>query len=168
MLIRKNRTWKTIAKLVLKTTFLAAVYLFFSYYTMPAYWSVKAFVEERFSTESKVIVLGESAVTVEVADTLPERMQGLSGRATLPPGNGMLFIFDEADLHGIWMKDMNFPIDIIWFNTFGEVSHFEEHVSPDTYPDTFYPLSPSLYVLEVPAGFVNEKNIKLGDKIDFY
>ncbi len=154
--------------LVLKTLVLFAVYLFFSFYTMPAYRSVKAFVEERLMTDGKVIIIGESAVTVEVADSQDERVKGLSGRESLQPGNGMFFIFDEPGYYGIWMKDMNFPIDILWFDQYGELVHIEERVTPDTYPETFTPKEPSMYVLELPAGFVKSKSSKLGDKIDFY
>jgi uncharacterized protein len=164
----RNNTFKRIARLVLKTGFLVGVYFLFSIYTVPTYHTVKAFVTERFMVDSKIIIIGESALTVEVADSTEERSKGLSGREALPAGNGMFFVFEELGLHGIWMKDMHFPIDILWFDQYGELTHFEEHVTPESYPETFYPISPSLYVLEVPAGFVKDRGIKLGDKIDFY
>ncbi len=164
----KNNEYKRIARNFIKIIFLIAIYLVFYKYTIPVYHSVKAYLEERLMTESKVIIIGESAVTVEVADTDSERLAGLSGREVLHPGNGMFFVFGEVGLHGIWMKNMKFPIDILWFDQYGELTHFEEHVTPESFPETFYPISPSLYVLEVPAGFVRDKALKLGDKIDFY
>jgi uncharacterized membrane protein (UPF0127 family) len=164
----RGNSFKRFAKLALKIVALVGVYVFFYLYTIPAFNTAKTFVAERLAVDSKVILIGESAVTIEVADSDSERMQGLSGRESLEPGHGMFFIFDQPGLHGIWMKDMNFPIDIIWFDQYGELVYFEEHVTPESYPDTFFPKSPSLYVLEVPAGFVKDKNIKLGDKIDFY
>ena len=164
----RNNEYRRIARQGIKVAFLVATYLVFYIYTLPVYYSVKAYFEERLMTESKVIIIGESAVTVEVADTDDERLAGLSGREALHPGNGMFFIFKEVGLHGIWMKDMKFPIDILWFDQYGELTHFEEHVAPESFPETFYPISPSLYVLEVPAGFVQDKALKIGDKIDFY
>ena len=167
MYTRSNEI-KRFAKHVLKMIFLAGVYVFFYTYTMPAFDVAKAFVVEKLMVENKVIIIGESAVTIEIADSDEERKQGLSGRETLEAGNGMFFIFEKTGLHGIWMKDMNFPIDILWFDQYGELVHFKEHATPESYPDTFFPKSPALYVLEVPAGYVRDKNIKLGDKIDFY
>lgn len=164
----RNNEYKRIARKVIKIAFLIATYLVFYTYSLPVYESAKAYFEEYLMTESKVIIIGESAVTVEVADTDDERLLGLSGREALHPGNGMFFVFPEVGLHGIWMKDMRFSIDILWFDQYGELTHFEEHVTPESFPETFYPISPSLYVLEVPAGFVKDMDLKLGDKIDFY
>lgn len=167
MYTRSNEIRRFI-KHVLRIVLLVGVYVLFYTYSIPAFNVAKAFVVERLMVENKVIIIGENAVTIEVADSDEERRQGLSGRDTLEAGNGMFFIFEESGLHGIWMKDMNFPIDILWFDQYGELVHFEEHVAPESYPDTFFPKSPALYVLEVPAGYVKDKNVKLGDKIDFY
>lgn len=53
-------------------------------------------------------------ITAEVADTPAERGQGLSFRKSIGLNEGMLFVFNELGSHGFWMKDMRFPIDIIW------------------------------------------------------
>lgn len=123
------------------------------------------FVE--YVTHKKILVLAETSIRTEIVDTPAKRILGLSGRDSLSKGTGMLFVFETPDLHGFWMKDMNFPIDIIWFNEYSEVIHIVENASPESYPETFTPPSPSLYVLEVPAGFAQEHHIKLGDVIDF-
>lgn len=122
----------------------------------------------QFFTQKKILVLGETTVRVEVVDTPEKRTLGLSGREKLAQGTGMLFVFETEDIYGIWMKDMNFPLDIIWFNEYGEVIYFVENATPDSYPKTFLPPTPSLYVLEVPTGFVEEHHIKVGDIFDFY
>jgi uncharacterized membrane protein (UPF0127 family) len=64
------------------------------------------------------------------------------------------------------MKDMKYSIDIIWINGAGEIIDINEHVSPDTYPTTFYPPQPIRYVLETRDGFVREKGIKIGDIVE--
>lgn len=152
----------------LKTAVLVGLYIVASVYTMPVYNTVKAFVNDKFLIDTKVIVIGDTALTVEVANTFEKRAQGLSGREELKKNTGMFFVFDEADRYGFWMKDMKFNIDIIWLNDHGEIIYMKESVSPDTYPETFAPETPALYVLEVPAGFAAEKHLELGDKIDFY
>ena len=60
------------------------------------------------------IIIGEKDILVEVADTVAKRTKGLSGKETLPENEGLFFIFKEIGKHPFWMKDMRFPVDIIW------------------------------------------------------
>jgi len=89
---------------------------------------------------------------LEIADTDAERILGLSGRESLPAGMGLLFVFEEPGMHGFWMKDMKFAIDIIWLGENYEVLGIEKNVSPQTYPEVFYPPQPVKYVLETNPG----------------
>jgi uncharacterized membrane protein (UPF0127 family) len=111
------------------------------------------------------VELGDTAICIERADTEAARELGLSGRASLSPGSGMLFVFDGEEERGFWMKDMRFSIDIIWADTKGRVVTIAADVSPDSYPQTFYPTSPAHYALEVPAGFAKAHAIAIGTKI---
>ena len=111
------------------------------------------------------LTIASTTVLAEVVSTEVAREQGLSGRSSLAEGNAMLFVFDSADLWGIWMKDMQFSIDILWADAEGTIVSIEENVSPSTYPTAFRPQSPSLYVVELPAGFVATHSISLGSKI---
>ena len=115
----------------------------------------------------EVLKMGGVTLNIEVADTDPERVQGLSGRDGLEDNEGLLFVFGREDYYGIWMKDMNFPIDIVWFDKNKNVTHMENVVRPDTYPKVFSSAIPSLYVLEIPAGFLVKNNIKIGDSVAF-
>jgi uncharacterized membrane protein (UPF0127 family) len=132
------------------------------------YKNVRAYVDEKMFSDKKSVVVGETTVVVDVVDTPEERERGLSGRIELLENEGMLFIFEKLDLHGFWMKDMNFSIDIIWFNEYAEAVHVLENISPNTYPTVFSPPVQAKYVLEVPAGFIKTHGIKLGDTIDLY
>lgn len=114
---------------------------------------------------TEVIQVGERNVTVLVADTPEEQKQGLSGREGLGPDEGMLFVFQKDDLYGIWMKDMKFSIDIVWLSLTGKVITIEPNVSPRTYPRSFTPKTPARYVLELPAGYAQRHNLKVGDTI---
>lgn len=105
------------------------------------------------------VEVGGTTVQVEVADTEALREAGLSGREALTPGSGMLFVFEEPGVYGFWMKDMNFPIDIIFADAEGTVTTVYGSVSPNTYPQAFYPQQDSLYVLEVSAGFAQAHGI---------
>lgn len=111
------------------------------------------------------VVVGQTAVIAEVADTPEERQQGLSGRKELAEGRGMLFIFDTSDYHGFWMPDMHFAIDIIWIDDSFQVVHIKKNVSPESYPTVFEPAQPAQYVLEVPAGFAEAQHIAIADHV---
>lgn len=107
------------------------------------------------------VQVGGVVVVAELADTEAKRVQGLSGRSSLAGGTGLLFDFEVPGMYGIWMKDMNFAIDIIWANESGVVT-VAHAVSPDTYPQSFTPAAPARYVLEVPAGFAAAHSIAEG------
>lgn len=77
----------------------------------------------------------------------------------------MLFVFDEPGHYAFWMKDMRFPIDIIWAGPDGRVVHIEENLSPETYPNSFSSALPAQYVLEVPAGFAQAHAVQLGSTL---
>ena len=117
--------------------------------------------------ESEVTLAG-AKLDVYVADTPEERQLGLGGRDYLPPDQGMLFIFPEDGTHSFWMKDMRFPVDILWFSSDGRIVTIVSNVSPDTYPDKIFgPKEPARYVLEVNAGFVAQNGVEIGDGMNF-
>ncbi len=112
------------------------------------------------------VSIGEDVLFLELADTFKRRVLGLSGRRALPEGRGILMVFDEPDRHGIWMKDMLFPIDIIWLDENFIISEFKEDVSPETFPEIFKPKSDVLFVMEVPAGSVQKYSLTTGQRIE--
>ncbi|MCX6779383.1 MAG: DUF192 domain-containing protein [Candidatus Magasanikbacteria bacterium] len=106
-------------------------------------------------------------VTAEVAETPATWEKGLSGRKKLTEDKGMLFIFPNEDRHSFWMKDMNFPIDIIWIKN-GEVVDIAPNVAPSLLRPlpTYLPRLPAKLVLETVAGFSTKNNLKIGDKVE--
>ena len=133
-------------------------------------WSFYAFFTSppaKGESEGVIIISGES-IPVEIADMNTERIQGLSGRDSLTAGFGILFVFEKSDMHGFWMKDMKFPIDIIWISDDWRVVAMEKKVSPDTFPFIFYPPVPAKYVLELNAGEAEKLGIEPGkDVLEF-
>lgn len=120
--------------------------------------------------ETKEIVVGGIQVTAEIADDEAERKKGLGGRGSLAEKEGMLFVFPEKT-SGIsfWMKDMRFPIDIIWVKD-QEVVKIDKNAEPeagvaDENLKHYWPGTEINYVLEVAAGFSEKNNLKVGDKI---
>lgn len=105
-------------------------------------------LQEFFLPGTPVVHIGEIPLRVEIAETPEQRARGLSGRDELKDGKGMLFVFPEPGYHSIWMKDMYFPIDIIWISEDFKVVSVNDNVSPDSYPRTFRPQEPAKYVVE--------------------
>jgi uncharacterized membrane protein (UPF0127 family) len=79
----------------------------------------------------------------------------------------MLFVFDENGQWGIWMKDMHYPIDILWLDQSKTVVDMVENVSPATYPAIFKPKAPARYVLELAAGSIAKTSIVVGSQASF-
>jgi uncharacterized membrane protein (UPF0127 family) len=112
------------------------------------------------------VEIGTTTLQVEVESTEAAREQGLSGRTSLSEGKGMLFVFQTLGVYGFWMKDMNFALDMLFVDASGKIVTIVQDATPESYlqnpPQVFYPKSPILYVLEVPAGFAAAHNIQEG------
>jgi len=118
-----------------------------------------------FRTDTPVIQIGTNSLRVLVASTTRSRADGLSGYAPFPEKTGMLFIFDSADFHSIWMKDMLFSIDIIWIDESFHVIDIDSNVSPETYPTVYEPNERARFVLETPALYTAAYQIRVGDSV---
>jgi uncharacterized membrane protein (UPF0127 family) len=136
-------------------------------YQLPLPEDVVASEEEwrTYYPELVPIVIASTTVQASVADSIPERIKGLSDTPYLPDGVVKLFAFGAEGEHGIWMKDMNYSIDIIWVAKNGVIVHIEENVAPETYPESFSSPKPAWYVIEAPSGFVAANNISKGDAV---
>lgn len=117
------------------------------------------------SNQSSVFLKGRK-FTVDIARTDEARSKGLSGRSSLSGDRAMLFIFDQPGVQCFWMKDMNFSIDILWFDKDQKLIHQEQNVSPSTYPSNFCPEGDAKYVLELKAGVVDSLGLSGGDELE--
>jgi hypothetical protein len=112
-----------------------------------------------------VVIAGRVTLTVEVARSPEEQVRGLSGRRSLEPDHGMLFVYERAQPVSIWMKGMRFPLDILWIHA-GRIVAIEKDAPPLTPvgPERVYTATADL-VLEVPAGFTDRQKIRVGDPV---
>lgn len=113
------------------------------------------------------ITIGSTTVEASVADSLPERIQGLSGTPYLPMEVVKLFVFGASGQHSIWMKDMSYALDIMWADQAGKIVHIEKNVSPDSFPSSFSSPIPSWYVIEAAAGFIDTNQVLVGNEVVF-
>lgn len=113
------------------------------------------------------VTIGQVIVPVSIADTDQSREQGLSGTTSLDSNAGKLFVFNSPSVYGFWMKDMNYPLDIIWIDKDFKIIAISKDLKPESYPEVFYPPSEVLYVLEVNGGFSTANNIAENQLVSF-
>jgi uncharacterized membrane protein (UPF0127 family) len=119
-----------------------------------------------------MIKVDDVVLDVEIADTDAARTRGLMFREQLPYNQGMFFVFDEEQARSMWMLNMQFPLDLIWFDKAGNVVHIEKNAQPcksalETVACTFQNAEgkKAQYVLEVTAGFIEKFGITENSKL---
>ena len=110
---------------------------------------------------------------VQIADTGPLLTRGLMFQEELPLDQGMIFVFEGEERRSIWMRNMQFSLDILWLDIEGNVLHIEKNVPPcktalETASCPSYKGDNKLtkYVLEVTAGFVDKYTITTESKME--
>ena len=107
------------------------------------------------------IKIDDIPLQVFIADTEPRRVRGLMFEDKLPYDQGMIFVFEKPGLYSLWMLNMQFSLDMIWFDQDGKVIHIEKDVPPCKSAleiaacQSIIPAGEALYVLEVTSGFVD-------------
>ena len=118
-----------------------------------------------------MIKVDQIPLEVQIADTEPRRVRGLMFQDQLPYDQGMIFVFDQPGLYSLWMLNMQFSLDMIWFDQLGNVVHIEKNVPPcKTAIETMtcqsiVPEGDSMYILEVTSGFIDKYNITKDSKL---
>jgi len=112
------------------------------------------------------ITLKDIPLVVEMSQTTKQWEKGLSDRNDLGELDGMLFTFPQYHVPIFWMKDMHFPLDMIWISG-GKVVDITLDAKVETGDKlpTYSPKVPVNMVLETRAGWVEENGISLGDTL---
>lgn len=121
-----------------------------------------------FGDQGIPLTIGGAAITVRLADTPEEQSVGLGGLRRIREDEGLLYVYPRPDFYTHSMKNMRFPLDIIWIGSDKKIVDFITDVLPDTYPEFMF-VNDFLaqYVLEIPAGFFDAHKLKLGDGAEF-
>lgn len=116
----------------------------------------------------KFVTIDNLKVKVEIVEKPEAQAKGLAGRDKLGKNAGLLFLYHDYQIRSFWMKGMKFKIDIIWIKD-KEIVGIEKNVPLYEETNTKHYLSPIPvnYVLEVNAGFCDQNNIKVGDRVKF-
>jgi uncharacterized membrane protein (UPF0127 family) len=105
-----------------------------------------------------------ATVDVWVADSFVKRYTGLSDTGALEPGQGMLFVHDQEGTHTYVMRDMEFPLDIVFAAENGTVTTIH-HTPVESDGDLTEYSGRGKYVLEVPMGYTNRTGVEVGDRV---
>ncbi len=111
------------------------------------------------------LLIDNQPVKAEDVKTPADRDKGLGGRKCIGRDQAMLFEFDKPGSYQFWMKDMKFPIDMIWLDSSRQVVTIAPNVDPSTYPQTFVSDTPAMYVLELRSGEATHLHIRNGQTI---
>lgn len=113
------------------------------------------------------VSIGDVTFTAELAANEARRAKGLGGRQSLGENEAMLFKFSGNGFHSFWMKDMVFPIDIIWIQDTVIVDIQKDAAIPISQDDSqiYTPENQANNVLEINAGLVERYGFKIGDLV---
>jgi hypothetical protein len=122
----------------------------------------------RAEGKSEKVCFKNVCVNAQAVSPSLKKQTGLMFRKSLEDGSGMLFINDHEDIYPFWMKNMRFPLDIIWIGEDKRIVYIAKNVQPCADDcKTIVPGKLARYILGVNAGFAEKYQVKINDKVDF-
>ena len=128
--------------------------------------------EVAFKKEAELRILranSDSLLTelnIEIADSEYETQTGLMYRNSMEANQGMLFVFPDVAMHSFYMKNTEFPLDLIFIKEDLTIGSFQENAQPLN-ESSLSSKIPVQYVLEVNSGLIAQWGLKIGDRIDY-
>lgn len=124
---------------------------------IPPYRTIQVYIETN---------KGKFPITAEVAEVDWQRRRGLMFRDSLSPEKGMLFLYPKEEESGVWMKNTFIPLDVLFFDTAGKITHIIKNTQP--LDETVHSSQGVVAgMLELAAGSVEQMNIQIGDIISY-
>lgn len=132
---------------------------------MVAVWYVSTKAYSFQGNRIVTVVVDGNRIYAELVTSKEKMGQGLGGRESICESCGMLFRFNKPGRHAFWMKDMRFPLDILWISN-GKIAYIRKNV-PASSDQVMMPPMDADQVLEVNAGSVDRMGLREGDDIAF-
>lgn len=122
-----------------------------------------------FSSQPKsTVTIDRQTFHVQIARTEQQKEMGLSNTATLPQDQGMIFLFATPDYYGFWMRNMKFPLDILYIarNKIVSIAYNVTNPNNPSQPLPVYkPSQPADTVLEINGGLSTKYHFSIGDSV---
>lgn len=118
------------------------------------------------------IKLDEGLLTVEIADSDFDRQRWLTFRnEELNLNSGLLLIYDKPDLYSMWLLNIQYPLDLLWFDQLGNIVYMKKNAQPcdniiDSSNCTFKTTEPAKFVLAASSGFIQHNNVTENSKLE--
>jgi len=116
-----------------------------------------------------MVTIDNQSFNVTIARSEKEHEIGLSGTKSLDRNQGMMFLFNNPGYYSFWMKDMKFPIDIIFINNDQIVTIYNDApiIKGQENLIAYPPTQMADKVLEIQAGLSKKYSFKIGDKVKY-
>ncbi|NOJ30260.1 MAG: hypothetical protein DA328_08855 [Nitrososphaeraceae archaeon] len=117
------------------------------------------------------IKIDETPITVEIAKTQTEKQRWLMFRTDkLSYDQGLIMVYEKSDLYSLWLLNIQYNLDLLWFDENGKLAYFKKNVSPckttfDIQECTYKSTKPALYIMATTAGFIDNHNITENSKM---
>ncbi len=127
------------------------------------------FIAHRQHYGKTAVHIGKRLLKAKVADTFFKKLLGLMYFPEQKWNECMIFVFGFEGNHGLWMRNMQFPIDAIWLDSDKRIVHIEKSMQPCRSINcrTYSSAKGSKYVIELRDGFVKRNRIKINDVAEF-
>lgn len=114
--------------------------------------------------------IGTQTFSLEKATTTLEHSRGLSGRTTLCPECGMIFIFKNEMVRSFWMKNTLIPLDMVFLDKTGQINTIltalPQPGATDLALKIYSSVAPAQYVIELPSGTARKLKLSPGTRIN--
>jgi uncharacterized membrane protein (UPF0127 family) len=106
---------------------------------------------------------GMLSLKIELADTPAARQTGLMHRKSMPTNDGMLFVFERAEMSCFWMRNTLIPLSIAFLADDGSIVNIADMKPLDE--TSHCPAKPVRLALEMNQGWFERHGLKAGDKL---
>ncbi len=111
------------------------------------------------------IKIDDSVIDVEIAESDAERQRWLMFRnQEFPLNSAMILVYPKSDLYALWLLNIQYSLDIMWFNEEGKLVYYIKDAKPcenplDPQNCTYKTTVPSKYIVVSTEGFIKRNNI---------
>ncbi len=114
------------------------------------------------------IAIGQHQFIAEIADTPQAMQQGMMYRPSIKDNQAMLFIFSKPQPMTFWMKNMQIPLDMLFFDKAGVLQEIKTDVPAcQADPCPTYPAQNdnNQIVAEIKVGQAKKLGLTVGDRL---